>query len=340
MRKAFVLAAAIAAAAASPGTAEAQANAAYMRVVDVGAGLCVVLVVPGGHAMLYDAGRGQPRCANAVRDLVPSGALDLVVLSHSDADHIRELPAILERSRAAIIVHPGDPRGSLLVPIRAAIDREGADVWNLAVRPLLPGHRFRVGEANVTFVAGWSDGSQVRTGDEDSLHGSHMHNALSIVMRVEYGGHSVLLTGDTVGREDYSPNTRCQYSERIMVERASRVPIDSDVLVGQHHGADNATSNCFIRAVSPTHVVFSAGHSYRHPRQSAVDRLVAHGVLPENIFRTDYGDNEGGRGRDREMVFGASADCRDGPGDDDVEILLASGAGSPTVRYRDGGRFC
>lgn len=50
----------------APGAASAEH--AYIRVVDVGAGLCVVAVVPGGHAMLYDAGRGQPRCRNAVRE--------------------------------------------------------------------------------------------------------------------------------------------------------------------------------------------------------------------------------------------------------------------------------
>src|SRR5207244_3162270 len=103
------------------------------------------------------------------------------------------------------------------------------------------------------------------------------NNALSSVIRLEFAGHSVLLTGDTVGRFEYAAGTACEFAERIMVDAATTVSLKSDVLVGQHHGADNATANCFIQAVKPTYVVFSAGNLYGHPRQSTADRLVAYG---------------------------------------------------------------
>lgn len=315
---------------------------AYLRVVDVGAGLCVVIVVPGGHAMLYDAGRGGGVCRGAVAELVPGKKLDLIVLSHSDADHIREMRPILEDNEAAIIIHPGDPRGPTVDTMREAIDTEGAVVWNLAkptTRPT-PGQRFAIGAATATFIAGWSDGNETTGPGETRLTGGPMNNALSIVIRFEYRGHSVLLTGDTVGRLDFTPPSTCQYAERIMVERAATVKIDSDVLVGQHHGADNATSNCFIRAVKPEFVVFSAGNEYHHPRQSAVDRLVANGVAPAKIFRTDRGDNEDGTGANREMVLD-SGFCKDEPGDDDVVIRLPrSTRARVTVRYRAASRRC
>ena len=305
----------------------ATAQSAYLRVVDVGAGLCVIAVTPDGHAMLYDAGRGQPLCRQAVDEIVTSDVLDLVVLSHSDSDHVRELVAILNDNRARRIIHPGDPRGEILGPIREAIAEEpGADVWNLSERPVAGGRRFRIGGATATFVAGWSDGEDTRGEGEPSLlsEPAMRNNALSTVIRFEFGGHSVLLTGDTVGRPDSPDYTLCRYAERIMVENIANVPLQSDVLIGQHHGADNATSNCFIRAVRPTFVVFSAGHQHRHPRQSAADRLVAFGVEPSNIFRTDRGDDEGGVGRKREWLWDSLRDCVDKPGDDDVEIHLPS----------------
>ena len=41
----------------------------YIRVVDVGPGLCAVVRIPGGHAMVYDAGHWNGRhCIAAVRD--------------------------------------------------------------------------------------------------------------------------------------------------------------------------------------------------------------------------------------------------------------------------------
>lgn len=73
--------------------------------------------------------------------------------------------------------------------------------------------------------------------------------------------------------------------------------------------------------MSPEFVVFSAGSRYRHPRQSTVDRLVAFGVRPEDMFRTNCSDNEPGRGPTREWAYGAVRGCgRDEAGDDDVEI--------------------
>jgi hypothetical protein len=119
-----------------------------------------------------------------------------------------------------------------------------------------------------------------------------------------------------------------------------RPSVDSDVLIGQHHGGDNATSTCFVRAVTPQFVVFSAGHAYHHPQQASVDRLtdthLAHPVAIANILRTDRGDNEG----DGEMTAG-SGSCADAPGDDDVEIRLPlNPALGVDVHYRGPSRPC
>jgi competence protein ComEC len=316
----------------------AHAQNAYVRVVDVGAGLCVVALSPDQHAMVYDTGRGEARCLTAVRELVPNRRIDLLVLSHSDSDHIGATKAILDENQIATIIHPGDPRGPSLNPIRKAItDEPGANVWNLRVRPVPFGQRFSVGSATATFVAGWSDGQKTRASEEPTLTNkpAMRNNALSSVIRFEFGGHAVLFTGDTVGRPDSKDQTLCRYAERKIVENVTAVSIQSDVLVGQHHGADNATANCFITAVRPTFVVFSAGHQHRHPRQSAADRLVANGIDPNNIYRTDKGDNEGGSGWKKEWVYGTLAGCKDEPEDDDVEIHLP---GDPlarvTVNYR------
>jgi len=335
----------------APSLSAAQSTAARLRVVDVGPGLCVVITVPGDHAMLYDAGRGGDRCTSAVRELVPSHQLDLVVLSHSDSDHIRELPTILAENRVRTIIHPGDPRGPLVDGIRLAIEEEhtqdGAEVFNLAAQPVAFGTPFPVGEATAIFVAGWSNGNETPVGtdppldDAEGEEASMRNNALSIVIRFVYRGHSVLLTGDTVGRFQSPDDSLCQYAERRMAENASSVRVRSDVLVGQHHGADNSSSNCFIRAVRPKFVVFSAGNEYRHPRQSTADRFVANGLLASRMFRTDRGDNEGGQGRTKEWIFGAIAGCADEPGDDDVEITLPRSASARVrVRYRTASHGC
>ena len=53
----------------------------------------VVASMPGPHFMVYDAGDwrgpGSRACLEAVTDMIPEGStIDLMVLSHSDADHL------------------------------------------------------------------------------------------------------------------------------------------------------------------------------------------------------------------------------------------------------------
>ncbi len=321
--------------------APAIAQDAHIRVVDVGPGLCVVAQIPGKHAMVYDTGPGGGGCLAAVRELVPDKVIDLMVLSHSDIDHIRETQPILDETRVLTIIHPGDPRGVAVDAVRAAINSEGADVWSLASRPIPPGQRFALGNATATFVAGWSDGHQTEGSGEPPLSGGPLNNALSTVIRFEYGGHSVLLTGDTVGRVIDGPSGQCMYAERKMVENKVRAPIRSDVLIGQHHGADNATSNCFIAAVHPQFVVFSAGHKFGHPTQAAAERLFTTLGPAVQVFRTDRGDDERTTDHKREWIFGSLKNCTDEKGDDDVEIFLPSSRAAPVrVEYKMASNRC
>src|SRR5690606_39957721 len=84
---------------------EAHAQDVIARVVDVGPGLCVVISIPGGYDMLYDAGHWNGgTCESAVRELVTDERVELVVLSHSDGDHLGELPEILGAKRAGVVL--------------------------------------------------------------------------------------------------------------------------------------------------------------------------------------------------------------------------------------------
>ena len=60
------------------------------RVIDTGPGLASVTVIPGGFYMVYDTGRPERTSLVSTRvfELIPdTAAIDLLVLSHSDADH-------------------------------------------------------------------------------------------------------------------------------------------------------------------------------------------------------------------------------------------------------------
>jgi competence protein ComEC len=201
----------------------------------------------------------------------------------------------------------------------------------------------RLGAATVSFLAGWPEWWFY--GDPEAPPNmSERRNAVSIVVRVDFGDHSVLLTGDTIGRRGRAEEDQsaCRDSEAWMVERhrEGNFSLDADILIGQHHGGDNSSSRCFISAVTPRFVIFPAGHAdHEHPRATTAQRFLSAGLglTPAHIFRTDLGDDEGAP----EWDVGRERGCRDAAGDDDVEVILSDTPGSqPVVRYREPARLC
>lgn len=328
----------------------AAAAEAKLRVVDVGNALCVVGEFPGDHFLLYDAGNfDSTQCRAAVREIVGNRRIDLVVLSHSDADHIGELAAILKDNPADYLVYTGRKGTSKKTWPKAEaaiIHGEKYDhtkvrnlyVWPLPNTPIKKGDKqgnpltVKLGDATATFVAGWYSWpySVVAGHEPDS---GERNNIVSVVLKVEYGGKSVLLTGDTVGRRRDDPDTACRDAERWMVKRGN-VSLKSDVLIGQHHGGNNSSAACFIDAVQPDFVILPAGNAgHGHPKADVANRyLTATSPLPKaRLFRTDLGDDEGSS----EWSEGRVQNCQDPAGDDDIEITLSDNpATAAAVHYR------
>jgi len=304
--------------------ATVRAQEAVIRVVDVGQGLCVVAAFPGGYDLLYDAGHWQSsQCRVAVNELVTDQRIEMVVISHSDADHLGELPEILDDVSVGLILWTGFEMNSNAWrdarDVIAQEVRDGASVINLGSYQIPPGEQILLGDATITFVAGWHEWDTANSDSGELPDESERRNAISIVMRIEYGGQSVLLTGDTIGRRRGDADTACRDAERLMVENASNVGIESDVLVAPHHGGNNGGSACFIDAIDPQYVIYSAGNSsHDHPRTTAVERVLSAGVGSQNIFRTDRGDNDG----PDEWSVGREGACPDRRGDDDISIIL------------------
>lgn len=310
-------------------------NDVYARVVDVGPGLCTITAAPGSHYMVYDAGHWLGgHCIRAAREIVEGEVIDLLVLSHSDGDHLGDVPELLREFDVRRILVTGDrrPGSATWEATNRAIGNEvryGASVVNLETTQLIPGTTIALGEATVTLVAGWHEWNGPGLPRNERL------NAISIVVRLDYRGHSILYTGDTVGRRVNDGDDECKDAEKMMVDDAGRVPLKADVLIAPHHGGNNGSSRCFIEQVDPTFVVFSAGHMHHHPRAAVAGRYLRHGVAAGNIFRTDRGDDE----RGSEWEHGRVPRCTDSRGDDDVEILLRA-TGTPRVAYRRATEEC
>jgi competence protein ComEC len=310
---------------------EPEPGAMFVRVVDVGAGLCCIIKTPNDRYLIYDAGN-RSHANPKLKELIADGSrIEPLILSHSDADHIGSVKYICDKYTVKEVIHSGLRRttaawNSANTAIKREVTTESCIDFNLANTPLVPGKTYVYGEAKLTLVYGRSKPPPA-WGFTSSTHKSEYYNSGSIVARLEYKGKSILLCGDTVGRLIGNPVDTCIAAEAVMVANSHAVPIDSDVIVAPHHGADNGSSRDFVRAVTPEYVIFSAGTSHGHPRTAAAMRYLNNGVSLTKMFRTDLGD----RKRPDEWRYRAATG--DQAGDDDVDILIRTNA-SVQVAYR------
>lgn len=79
------------------------------------------------------------------------------------------------------------------------------------------------------------------------------HNNESCVIKVSDGHFSVLLTGDI---------EKSAEAQILSYYKDSEV-LQAEVLVAPHHGSNTSSSTEFIKAVSPTHVIFTSGYQNR-----------------------------------------------------------------------------
>jgi len=307
-------------------------TAVFARVVDVGAGLACVIVLPDGRCIIYDAGNYQYNgryALGALEALVPTTTpVELLILSHTDADHVAAVPEILNRYDVRRVIRAGMLRDSQTWNnANNAIvgDPDVLDI-NLAQVEFPGGATYRFGDVFVTVICGFSSPPE----DWDVSGTSELRNAGSIVVRITYAGSSILLCGDAVGRHNGQVADESIATELHMLQAADVIPIRSQVLVAPHHGADNGSSSDWIRAVDPDWVIFSAGHRHEHPRAAAAQRYLNAGVPLNRILRTDRGDWEGDDAWDEGGVQGET----DPPGDDSVDVLLHAD-GNIQVAYAD-----
>jgi competence protein ComEC len=218
-----------------------------LDVFGMGHGTCVVLELPGGQTLIYDAGSlGSPEGATrSVASYLWSRGItriDAVVLSHSDIDHYNAMPGLIERfDVSAVYVSPlmFDPwatDGQLTAPnyLRETLEQAGVPLHEIWMND-----RLQVADSEVVI---------------DILHPPRTgvvgrDNANSILLNVQYAGHTVLLPGDLE-----SPGI-----EAVLAEPA----IDCDILLAPHHGSTGSDPPGFARWCTPQWVVVS-GRAHSH----------------------------------------------------------------------------
>ena len=181
--------------------------------------------------------------------------IDILVLTHTDADHITALPEVLRRYEVGTVLLSGRThRSGRVDAFLAALEQEGATVV-LAD----PTQDILLGDGTVLDII-WPTPAQVQT---DTLSG----NNLSVVLRVLYKEHSLLLTGDI----------ETEAESQLL---ATGADIAATVLKVAHHGSRTSSSSGFLLAAAPNTALISVAKNSRfgHPHAEVLHRLQAFGI--------------------------------------------------------------
>lgn len=212
--------------------------------LDVGQGDASVLQC-GGQTMMIDGGKAK--ASSYIYSWLKKNQisyLDVMVATHTDADHIGGLPGALNYAKV----------GTAYCPVTSGTTK----TFQSFVRYLKKqGKSITVPEAGDEFSLG---GAQVRIlGPTDPQAEG---NNSSIVLKVTFGDTSFLFTGDAEREE-----------EQELLE--SGYDLESTVLKVGHHGSDTSTSYLFLRTVNPQYAVISVGadNTYGHPTEAVLSRL-------------------------------------------------------------------
>jgi len=189
-------------------------------------------------------------------------SLDLVVMTHPDADHITGLVEVLQRYRVDGWLDNGQASDDIVYTECLVRLEEGA-VTRHAVHA---GDKLELGSGMAV---------EVLHPPAEPWPGSRANdNNNSLVLRLTWGEAQFLLTGDIEAE-----------AEHLLV--GSSQTLQADVLKVAHHGSGGSTTGEFLTAVDPAYAVLSVGADNRfgHPHPAVLDRLGA--VQTLTTLRTD-----------------------------------------------------
>ena len=242
-----------------------------LSTIDVGQGDSLLTVFPSGQLMLIDAG-GVAAFGRTRRPGIDIGEdvvspylwtrsikrLDVVAMTHAHEDHMGGMVAVMKnfRPRELWVGAAGESPEWQKV-------RKAAQDLGITIRALQQGDPFSYGGVTLQVLAplpGYEATDKPQNND-------------SLVMRVEFGSTSFLLTGDMEKK-----------IEEQLYDRGLLRP--ANVLKVGHHGSHTSSTPDLLHAVRPAFGLISVGfeNTYGHPHPLTIEALRENNVT---VYRTD-----------------------------------------------------
>ena len=232
----------------------------HIDFLDVGQGDAIFIQTYLGNQILIDGGPSSAVLAELGESLPPMDrSLDMVILTHPDADHITGIVEVLRRYKVKKVLFTG-------VKVDTAADREFERLLEQNHTETIYAHqgqRVWLDQATV-FDIYWPRSQPIEI--------IKTANDTSIIGKLSFGKVQILLTGDA--------------TSRVEDEILPLFNLDADLLKVGHHGSKSSTSAEWLKEVTPDYAAIQVGASntYSHPTREVLDRLTSSGT---RIFRTD-----------------------------------------------------
>lgn len=274
-----------------------QADKMTLHVIDIGQGTALLFEFPCG-AILVDTGGESNEAFDSTETLRRyledfftrrpdlHRTLSALVVTHPHIDHTRGIDMVLATARVANVITNGQEHGDL-----GGAPQHGLHAWATKHRT----GANHVGMAQLDSAKIGATGLTSPTIDPiggcaasdvdpqitalwgqvtDAPDYSDNPNNHSVVLRIDFGASSIMMTGD-LEFEGLDHLSR-KYADNPSI-------LDVDVYIVGHHGSKNATAPHLMRMMSPKIAVISAGpyerdyawtaRRYGHPNVKAIDEL-------------------------------------------------------------------
>lgn len=178
------------------------------------------------------------------------GAIDTLIITHADADHVEGAEEILQEIRVKEIhITPNSYNKEIMNDLLVEAKRQ-----NVPIIEQIYGNWWKNGD--VTFQYIWPSETEYE-GNNDSL-----------VLLMTAGNFTSLFTGDLE-----------EEGELALVKRYPRLK-NIDLLKAGHHGSKTSSSESFVQQLHPTLTIFNAGkdNRYGHPHEEVVERFHTRGL--------------------------------------------------------------
>lgn len=253
-----------------------------IHAINVGQGDCTLIVSPDGKTtVLIDAG-DEGWGTKSVLPYLKSHKIDhlsYVIASHYDSDHIAGLDEVISGiKKVGTVYDRGDkPAAKTTGAFKKYAKAGGAHRKTLKLGQVIS----LGGGASITCVA--ENGVIVKK--KPIANAAKNENNLCVALLLKFKKFSYFTSGDSGGKK-LGVYLDVESSMAGAVGHVNAMKVD-------HHGSASSSNEAFIKALHPTVALIDVGNdnTFRHPTQSALDRLVkAHCT----IYQTEKGN--GGHG--------------------------------------------